>query len=125
MYKYLQNRFRKNLIITPITKKDAQTKFYLVKDPTSGETFEFGEEEYFLCQAMNGTSTPSQILSAFKSRFELSMNEEEFNQFSEQIARFGLLESLNEQAILNPEISKKNRYGRHKIKKKILVPNVK
>ncbi len=95
MYTPLQNSFRKDLIITSTINKETSQKCYSIKDPKSGEFFEFGEEEYFLCQSMNGTSTPSEIVADFKRVFGLSLTEEDFNEFSKQIVEFGLLESLS------------------------------
>ena len=66
-----------------------------MKNPTNGLSFEFGEEEYFLCQSINGTSTPSQIIATFKSRFDLEITEDEFQKFLVQIQEYGLLESYN------------------------------
>ncbi len=95
MYTPLQNCFRKDLIITSTTNQETLAKCYSVKDPKSGEIFEFGAEEYFLCQSMNGTSTPSEIIADFKRNFDLSLTEEDFNDFSRQIVEYGLLESLS------------------------------
>lgn len=91
MYTSLSNCFRQDLIVTCITNDSI--KQYTVKNPTNGLSFEFGEEEYFLCQSINGTSAPSQIIAAFKSRFELAITEDEFEKFLVQIQEYGLLES--------------------------------
>jgi multidrug resistance efflux pump len=98
MYQVSRNCFRKKLIVTSITNKDSKTKSYLIKDPDTGETFEFGEEEYFLCKSIDGVTTPSQIIENFKNRFGLSLSEEDFHQFAEQIAECGLLESSKKEA---------------------------
>ena len=98
MYKTLRNCFREDLVITSTTNKDTLAKRYFIKDPILGETFEFGEEEYFLCKSMDGTSSPSQVVANFKERFGLSLTEEDFNEFSKQIESFGLLEAFKEQA---------------------------
>lgn len=123
MYQVSQNRFRKaELIITNTIDKTTLAKNYLIKDPESNETFEFGEEEYFLCESMDGASTPSQIVEKFKERFGLALSEEDFNAFSQQIYDFGLLESSlsptsssassgylnNTQEVLNQTISNFN-----------------
>jgi len=92
MYAPLQNCFRQDLIITKTINKDTKTSQYVIKDPTSGEIFEFGEEEYFLCQSMNGTASILEIVDNFKNNFGLSLTTEDFQGFSEQIAEFGLLE---------------------------------
>ncbi len=85
--------FRQDLIVTCINNDS--TKQYVVKNPTNGSSFEFGEEEYFLCQSINGTSTPSQIVAAFKSRFDLSITEADLQEFIAQIQDYGLLETCN------------------------------
>src|SRR4028118_962212 len=98
MYLPLQNSFREDLMVTQKTNSEDLSKRYFIKDPISGETFEFGEEEYFLCKSMDGTSSPSQVVANFKERFGLSLTEEDFNEFSKQIESFGLLEAFKEQA---------------------------
>lgn len=92
MYVTLKNCFRKDLIVTDIADRETLAKRYLIKDPNSGETLEFGEEEYFLCKSMDGTSTPAQIVTDFQNRFGLSLTEADFIGFSQQIAEFGFLE---------------------------------
>ena len=96
MYNPLRNRFRQDLIVSQATDKETLANSYLIKDPKSGETFEFGEEEYFLCQLMDGMTAPSQISQKFQRRFGLSITETDFYQFSQQIAEYGLLESVHE-----------------------------
>lgn len=91
MYEPTQNCFRRDLVIDQ-TLKDGQM-CYLVKDPRTGETYEFGEEEYYLCRLMDGKRTPRQILSDFESRFGLTISEADFEPFSHQIATYGLLET--------------------------------
>ncbi|MBA2748927.1 MAG: efflux RND transporter periplasmic adaptor subunit [Tatlockia sp.] len=83
--------FRKDLIVTCTTNNSA--KQYLVKNPTNDCSFEFGEEEYFLCQSINGTSTSSQIVAAFKRRFDLALTEADLQDFLAQIQDYGLLET--------------------------------
>ena len=83
--------FRQDLIVT-CTKNDS-TKQYLVKNPTNDCSFEFGEEEYFLCQSINGTATSSQIVAAFKRRFDLALTEADLQNFLAQIQEYGLLET--------------------------------
>jgi putative peptide zinc metalloprotease protein len=93
MYIPLQNSFRKDLIITQTSNAEDSTKTYLIKDPISEETFEFGEAEYFLCQSMDGTSTPAEIVANFQASYGHVMTEEDFNNYSSQIFELGLLES--------------------------------
>ncbi|WP_164928889.1 HlyD family secretion protein [Gloeobacter violaceus] len=94
MYQPLQTCFRRDLVIDEVVK--AGVKSYRIKDPASGETFEFGEEEFFLCQLMDGALTPRQIIEAFEARFGLKMSEEDFEPFCRQIGEYGLLERYSE-----------------------------
>lgn len=87
--------FRQDLIVSSKTDKDTGEKSYLVKDPKSGETFELGEEEYFLCQSMDGTATPSQISASFQGRFGLEITESDLDSFSQQMSELGLLQPVN------------------------------
>ena len=105
MYIPLKNRFRQDLIVTSTSNKDNSAKRYSIKDPSSGETFEFGEEEYFLCKSMDGTSSITQILTGFENRFGLSITNEDFNRFAAQIAEFSLLESCHKQTQASLSVS--------------------
>jgi putative peptide zinc metalloprotease protein len=100
MHQVSRTCFRKELIVTFIKNKDSTSTTYLIKDPNTGETFEFGEEEYFLCKSIDGITSPSQIINNFKTNFGLSLSEEDFSQFAAQIAELGLLESSKEKVPL-------------------------
>jgi hypothetical protein len=87
----LSNCLREDLIVTWTTDRQTSTKRYSIKDPVSQETFEFGEEEYFLCQSMDGIASVPEILAAFQERFQISISEADYQEFARQIASFGLL----------------------------------
>ncbi|WP_235657839.1 hypothetical protein [Fischerella thermalis] len=102
MYKPLENRWRRDLEIKRIPQVGQKPECYQVKIPNSEQIFEFGLEEYFLCQSMNGVATPSVIIDKFISRFNTLLAEEDFDQFSRQIAECNLLEPfLSESDIEN------------------------
>jgi multidrug resistance efflux pump len=98
----LSNYLREDLIVTTNIDRQTSAQRYLIKDPISQETFEFGEEEYFLCQKMDGTTSVSEILAAFEQRFHAQLSEADYQEFARQIASFGLLESPERQ-LLSPE----------------------
>jgi multidrug resistance efflux pump len=87
------NWLREDLIVTRITDRKTLAKRYLIKDPVSQETFEFREEEYFLCQLMDGVTSIPEVLAAFQERFNSILTEEDYQNFARQIASFGLLEA--------------------------------
>lgn len=64
---------------------------YFVKDPKSGEVFEFGEEEYFICRQLDGHSSLSAIQSQFIERFNISLDIDQLNAFIYQLGQSGLL----------------------------------
>lgn len=83
--------FRSDLIVTSVHNQDTQTKGYLVKEPNSGETFEFGEEEYFLCQSLQQGLTAATILTTFYDRFKISLTATDLDQFIDQLDGLGLM----------------------------------
>jgi multidrug resistance efflux pump len=85
-------RFRQDLVISETWQPNTQAKTYLIQDPDSGETFEFGEEEFFLCQSFDGRSTPEEIISRFENHFGFSIAPDDFEAFRQQIVDLGLLE---------------------------------
>ncbi|BAZ66705.1 hypothetical protein NIES4106_14570 [Fischerella sp. NIES-4106] len=94
MYKPSENRWRQDLEIKRIPQVGKKPVCYQVKVPDSEQIFEFGLEEYFLCQSMNGVVTPAEIVDKFKSRFHVLITEADFLQFTHQISEFNLLESF-------------------------------
>jgi putative peptide zinc metalloprotease protein len=89
-------RLRKDLKITNRPGEgNAAGSSYLIEDPATGENFSFGEEEYFLCQAMDGLSTSEEILTRFSLRFGLEMTKENFRSFEEHLLAMGLAENIS------------------------------
>ncbi|HEY9878335.1 MAG TPA: efflux RND transporter periplasmic adaptor subunit [Leptolyngbyaceae cyanobacterium] len=89
-------KLRSDLVITPLQDKENASERYMVKDPISGEIFEFGEEEFFLCQCLDGNSRPSEIIQRFESQFGLSLTPDYLQQFVLDIEEFGLLERVRD-----------------------------
>ena len=88
----LSNCLREDLLVTRKIDRQTSAKRYFIQDPISQETFEFGEEEYFLCQLMDGVTSVPEILASFQERFNISLTEEDYQNFAGQIDSFGLLE---------------------------------
>lgn len=105
MYQNLLKRFRQDLVIRKTWKAKTESQLYLIEDPTTKTTFEFGEEEFFLCQSLDGQLTIEEILARFKVRFASSIKLEDFARFYQQIDRFELLEFVNERANYNGKIN--------------------
>jgi putative peptide zinc metalloprotease protein len=88
----LTAQFRQDLKISVGGSNKSGGKAYLVEDPVTHESFSFGEEEYFLCKAMDGTSTSEEVLNRFHRRFGVEMTEEHFRNFEEHLLAMGLAE---------------------------------
>lgn len=64
---------------------------YLVKDPLSGKTFNFGKEEHYLCELLNGNNSLSEVRLKFKERFGLDIEIAQLEAFVRQLGAQGLL----------------------------------
>jgi multidrug resistance efflux pump len=80
---------RPDLVIKPLGD-DGQ---YVVKDPRSGEFFQFGEQEHFLLTQLDGESTADDVQAAFTDRFGEALSEDDLNEF---------IETARAQALVQP-----------------------
>ncbi len=84
--------FRSSLEIT--TSLGLEGAFvYLIKDPVSKEVFSFGEEEYFLCQHLDGKTDLDLIQEAFQQRFGIPLRIEQLEAFVRHLETLGLVVS--------------------------------
>ena len=103
----LTAQFRQDLKISSGGSNKPGGKAYVVEDPVTHESFSFGEEEYFLCKAMDGTSTSEEVLNRFQRRFGVEMTEVHFRNFEEHLLAMGLAESAPLPKEQKPEHSAK------------------
>lgn len=82
-------QFRPDLKVTAGSGPDGESG-YRVEDPITGESFSFGEEEYFLCKSMDGRTNAIEILERFRNRFAMGMSLESFHSFEEHLLAMGL-----------------------------------
>ena len=67
---------------------------HYVRDPTTFETFEFGEEGAFICQQLDGRTGPEAIHRQFEARFGAELAPADLEVFVEQLAHKGMLEGV-------------------------------
>ena len=84
-------RFRLDLEVVPRRARKDQGRRYLVRNPETGTIFDMGEEEYFLAQLLDGTSTPETVLTRFRERFESTIAPSHLDGFIQELDRDGLL----------------------------------
>jgi len=94
----LTSRFRQDLIVTAVVGDDGQVTGHLVKDPDTDETFEFGTEEFFLCQSLQGDCSRDGIVAAFCDRFAITLAPTDLDQFVEQLRSLGLTYEVHPEA---------------------------
>ena len=66
----------------------------MIKNPLTDETYELGEEEFFLCQAIDGNSATSDIIQKFNQSFGHTLTEEHFEEFVKHIEQLGLFDHV-------------------------------
>lgn len=85
-------RLRSDLKFSEGPRTEGGGRTYQIEDRKSREVFSFGEEEYFLCQALDGVSPRSAILERFSTRFGVEMTGENFRNFEDHLLSLGLAE---------------------------------
>ncbi len=85
-------RLREEVMIKEGPGSSPETRVYQIEDKNTGEVFSFGEEEYFLCQALDGVSQPGDVLSRFSRRFGVDMSAEHFQDFQNHLMSMGIAE---------------------------------
>ncbi|MBK9951388.1 MAG: efflux RND transporter periplasmic adaptor subunit [Candidatus Competibacteraceae bacterium] len=97
-----RSRLRPDLIVRDVA--DAQGNHrYQVRNPATGEQFELGEEEWFLCRQLDETADPTTIQGLFASRFGFNISTEQLSGFYREMASLGLLSAPVSQA--GPDLS--------------------
>src|SRR6267154_775055 len=90
--KNVRLRIRADLDINP-QKYEGRT-YYVVKDPVSLRYYRFKEQEHFLIQLMNGTSTLDDAQKEFEKRFRPErLTLEDLEHFAQQLLTAGLAQN--------------------------------
>src|SRR5215472_15831260 len=69
-----------------------QNGLYLVRNRSTGETFQLGEEEQFILERLDERSSADQICAAYAARFGQTLALDELSDFFSLAAQQGLLE---------------------------------
>ncbi|MBL8260533.1 MAG: efflux RND transporter periplasmic adaptor subunit [Candidatus Competibacteraceae bacterium] len=89
-------RLRSDLAIREVA--DSRGRRYQIRNPATGEQFELGEEEWFLCRQLDGFNDPAAIRDAFAHRFGIDIDCEALAAFYREMAALGLLAAPVERA---------------------------
>jgi putative peptide zinc metalloprotease protein len=95
--KQVKLRIRTDLAIAP-QKYEGRT-YYVVKDPVSLRYYRFEEQEHFLIELMNGSTTLDDAQKAFEKRFRPKrLTLEDLEGFGQQLLKAGLAHNESPQA---------------------------
>ncbi|HYV34884.1 MAG TPA: site-2 protease family protein, partial [Gemmataceae bacterium] len=95
--KRVRLRVRPDLDINP-QRYEGRT-YFVVKDPVSLRYYRFKEQEHFLIELMDGTTTLDQAQKAFETRFRPDrLTLEDLEQFGQQLLKAGLAQNESPQA---------------------------
>src|SRR5262245_4479909 len=83
---------RPELVIRPLGAAGR----YVVKDPAGGAYFQFGEEERFLLEQLDGTQDGEALRTAFEQRFGEPLSEQDLEGFVGLAGRQGFLRQPGE-----------------------------
>lgn len=89
--------FRRDLRVKRIARP--QGPVYEVSDPVSGEVYEFDEQAYHLCQALDGSSDANAIIDRLSALFGLDISREDLDDYIAQAGSSGLLGNLTPAAL--------------------------
>lgn len=87
----LQYRTRPGVEFTTATDPKSGSRQFFAKDRASGDIYQLGEEELFVCQLLDGTRSFRDIQAAFKARFEAKLTDRQFADFLRELDVSGLL----------------------------------
>ena len=71
----------------------ANGKFYVVKDPKSGEFFRFREAERFIASRLDGMTSVEEVRRSAEEKFGLPLPPENLRQFINDLEKAGLLKT--------------------------------
>lgn len=91
-------QLREDLILVP-SRGDEK---FLLREPNSGEVFEFGEQEAFLIEALRGPYDEAELVAAFNARFGLKRGIADLRDFLKLLEDWGLLGARPEGADAGP-----------------------
>lgn len=84
-------RFRRDLDITPSPQPGGR-RSYIIRNTATNERFEFGEEDYFICQSLDGRSTEAEVIDNAQRFLGVKVSAEYIEKLITQLRDLGLLE---------------------------------
>lgn len=101
-------KLRAGLVVGEMTQKGERV--HVVKDPVTRRIFRFGETEYFIASALDGSTPPGDIRNRFFGAFGVDLPADKLDTFIARLDRLGLLDrGLPPEAIARSQESEARR----------------
>src|SRR5207248_7196476 len=84
-------KFRSDLTVR--TQETNGERFFILKDPVSGEFFRFREAEHFIADQFDGETQVETVRKNTEERFGAALSAETLNAFIKHLEKTGLLET--------------------------------
>src|SRR5262245_51790775 len=88
-------RLRRNVKLTSALDARTGAVQYFAKDAASGEVFYFGEQELFLCRALDGARSFEDIQLDFEAKFGVRLTKGQLMAFIKELNDAELLEPID------------------------------
>ena len=93
-------RLRSDLAVREVVDPQRGRR-YQVRKPATGEQFELGEEEWFLCRQLDETADRAAIRRAFAERFGFGIESGPLDDFYREMGALGLLAAPVELSLIH------------------------
>lgn len=91
-------RLRPDLIVTSTREVESGASIYYAKIPATGEIFQFGEEERFICECLKEPTTVEAVQRRFEGRFGLTLTVTQLMSFVGELRGMKLVLPLTDPA---------------------------
>lgn len=81
-----------------VEKHENGDHYYLVQDPRNDESYEFGEQEWYLLNCMDGELDLDGISDRFSEEYLIELTREQLSSFISMVKEWGLLKSSDDEA---------------------------
>jgi multidrug resistance efflux pump len=95
-------RLRPDLITSETTDRRSGKSRTFLKILATGQVFQLGPEEYFICRELDGRKSFAEVKAAFESRFSVALDATQLRTLVQELVKSGLLQRVEPgQAVLS------------------------
>lgn len=90
----LPYRWRPDVNVTSAADAKSGTRNYFARIANTGEVFELGEQEMFICSRLDGRVSFSELTTSLQARFDTQISFDAFRQFAERLVEMAIVERV-------------------------------